>query len=117
MRYSVQFFIITRAPSECRCECKKQLSHIPSQFFRPAVRYKPMAIRAMTGISRVLRVRSEWPCSRAVKQGDELAPLGRRPVGNSFDQLVGADKQRGWHFEAERPRGAEVDHQLKFGGL
>src|SRR6516225_1645501 len=37
--------------------------------------------------------------------------VGRRPVGNSFDDLVCACEQRWRHFEAERPGGLEIDHQ------
>ena len=32
-----------------------------------------------------------------------------------FDDLVGTGKQRGWHFQAERLRSLEVDHQFVFG--
>jgi hypothetical protein len=32
---------------------------------------------------------------------------------NSLDHLVGAGEQHWWHFEAKRPRGLEIDHQLE----
>src|SRR5262245_55179263 len=35
----------------------------------------------------------------------------------SFDHLVGADEQRWWDFEAERPCSLEVDHELELGPL
>src|SRR5690348_13221696 len=35
----------------------------------------------------------------------------------SFDYLVGACKQGGWHFEAERLGNLEVDDQFELGGL
>ena len=34
-----------------------------------------------------------------------------------FDHVVGERQQLRWHFEAERPGGPEVDHELEFGGL
>ena len=34
-----------------------------------------------------------------------------------FDHLVGAGEQRGWHGEAERLCGLEIDHQFEFGRL
>jgi hypothetical protein len=44
--------------------------------------------------------------------------LNRRPAWVSlFDHLVGAGEQRGWHLEAERVGGLEVDHQLELGRL
>jgi hypothetical protein len=42
------------------------------------------------------------------------APQQTEPL---FDHLVGEREQRGWHFEAERFRGLEVDHQLELGRL
>src|SRR6516162_11689654 len=32
-----------------------------------------------------------------------------------FDEFIGTGKQRGWHFQAERLRSLEVDHQLVLG--
>ena len=32
-----------------------------------------------------------------------------------FDHLVGAGKQRRWDFNADRPRGLQIDHQLVLG--
>src|SRR5439155_16645189 len=40
--------------------------------------------------------------------------VGRRPVGNSFDHLVGAGEQCRRNFQAERPRGLAVDDKLEF---
>jgi len=49
---------------------------------------------------------------RAVTAGTAVAS---RPPGKarSFDDLVGAGQQRGWHFEAKRLGGLEIDDQLK----
>src|SRR5262249_23255746 len=43
--------------------------------------------------------------------------VGRGPVRNSLDHLVGAAKQRQWHSKTERFRGLEVDVQLDLRGL
>ena len=34
-----------------------------------------------------------------------------------LDHLIGANEQSGWHSQAERPSGLEVDNQLDFCGL
>src|SRR5215470_8212773 len=44
-------------------------------------------------------------------------PDGSAAMQSLFDHLVGADKQCGWHNEAERLGGLEVDDQLRFRGL
>ena len=43
--------------------------------------------------------------------------MGRRPVGNSLDHLVGEGEQFVWNLEAKRPGGVEVDDQIEFGRL
>src|SRR6516162_1497234 len=43
--------------------------------------------------------------------------FGRRPVGNSFDHLVGASGEHRRHVETQRLRGLKVDHQLVLGRL
>src|SRR5215813_2278999 len=43
--------------------------------------------------------------------------VGRRPVGNSLDHLVGAREQPAGNLEAERLGGLEIDDQLEFRGL
>ena len=39
----------------------------------------------------------------------------RSAHGNSFDHLVGAGEQRGWHFEADRDRRNQVDNEIVLG--
>jgi hypothetical protein len=41
--------------------------------------------------------------------------LRRRGVAASFDHLVGAAEQRGWHVKAERLGRFQIEHQLVFG--
>src|SRR5712672_1958701 len=36
---------------------------------------------------------------------------------SSFDHLVGAGEQRGWHSEAEGLGGRQIDHELELGRL
>src|SRR5215468_8272620 len=36
---------------------------------------------------------------------------------SSLDHLVSAQQKRGWHCDAKRFGGPEIDHQLEFGGL
>ena len=50
---------------------------------------------------------------RADEQRDEVAASGTRA---HLDHLVGAGEQRGRDIKAERVRGFEVNHHLKFGG-
>jgi hypothetical protein len=38
-------------------------------------------------------------------------------IASLFDHVVGQCQQLVGDFEAERPRGLEIDHQLEFGGL
>src|SRR5437667_1696388 len=40
--------------------------------------------------------------------------VGRTPVHNSFDDLVGAGEDRWWDRQAERRGGLEIDDQLEF---
>jgi len=55
---------------------------------------------------------------RPIPTGIDAAP---RTVAvchkQSFDHLVGQREQRRWHFDAERFRSLEVNHQLIFGRL
>src|SRR5262245_42202804 len=39
--------------------------------------------------------------------------VGRTPVGNSLDHLVGDGEQRRWNRDAKHPRGLGVDDQLE----
>jgi hypothetical protein len=43
--------------------------------------------------------------------------VGRRPVGNSLDHLVGAGEKRRWNIETERLGGRQIDNELKVGRL
>ena len=56
-------------------------------------------------LRRRLRARRRRPYRRSPEQRDELTP--------SFDHLVGAQHERGWHLEADRLRGLQVDRQLE----
>ena len=40
--------------------------------------------------------------------------IGRRPVGNSLDDLIGGNEKPRRNCQTERFRGTEVDHQLEF---
>jgi hypothetical protein len=48
-------------------------------------------------------------CQEATYAPQQTSPL--------FDHLVGAREERRRDFEAERLRGLEVDHEVKFRGL
>jgi hypothetical protein len=60
--------------------------------------------------------------AHAATHGASIAGPGRRPKRSplhllhvrSFDHLVGAGKDRGWHGEAKRLGGLQVDDQLEF---
>src|SRR5262249_1361447 len=52
-------------------------------------------------------------CPLRAKNGCEQ-PQQSNPL---FDHLVGAGEQRGWHLEAERLGGIEIDHELELGQL
>src|SRR5262249_16950665 len=43
--------------------------------------------------------------------------VGRRPVGNSLDHLVGGRKQRRWKRETKRSGSRDVDDEIKLGRL
>src|SRR6478609_7265975 len=59
------------------------------------------------------------PCSPVVSDQPAFWHLdaARGPSTPSLDHLVGAGKQRRWDFEAQRPRGLEVDDQLELSWL
>jgi hypothetical protein len=81
--------------------------------------------------SRVIRVgrRRFWafdmsavpPIATELVRPDELTRCAKRrhmhrSRSSLFDHLVGEGELRWKHFEAERSRGVEVDHQLEFRG-
>src|ERR1700738_92871 len=68
-----------------------------------AVRFTPVS-----GIDS----RSQGLPGRAISGREQM-----QQIASSFDHLVGAHKQSGWHSKAERVRGLQVEDQLDFRGL
>jgi hypothetical protein len=72
------------------------------------------------GDSDLINVRFDPLCglNSDITQGPRSAISGReqmQQVAPLLDHLVGAYKERGRHFEAERLGGLEIDHELVFG--
>ena len=54
-----------------------------------------------------------WDLSRCARSRHNAA---QQPT-NLLDHLVGGYEQAGWHCEAKRLGGLEIDHEFKLGGL
>ena len=57
------------------------------------------------------------PWKRTCRRLHLTSASGQKATWSLFDHLVSADKQRWQDGEAERSRGSEVYHKLKFRGL
>src|SRR6516164_9945696 len=51
----------------------------------------------------------------SLNSGRMSALCQKRTLSRLFNHLVGGDAQTLWHVEAKRPRGLEVDHEIKLG--
>src|SRR6516165_32663 len=88
-----------------------------------------MSARPESGVLRCRKLRvaykenkTPWDDCQACRFGQKAeidqevafssSRVGRRPVRNSFDHLVGAAEQRERNGEPERPGGLEIDDQL-----
>ena len=54
------------------------------------------------------------PPKAEIHRGDDLVRFEPKATSSDlFEHLVGMAEQRRWHFDAERPRGLEIDGHLK----
>ena len=88
------------------------------QGVRPSLQLERAATTGRTGI------RSRGPgnlfadfYNKICQEGTHAAQQTTQLVASLFDHLIGAGEQCGWHGEAERLCGLEIDDQLDFRGL